>query len=333
MESEKINPEVKEKKKRGRKPKPKPLEPVIKEKKKRGRKPKIKLMSDDEIKKFVLPSKRGRKPKDKMNNFNKDLNLDNISSCILHLPIPLSKIENIDNNLIVNEINPYDPLLINNMNNDNVDDNKCIYSKIENVDFIDSNDTNNNSLVDNNVNNNISNNYIKTDSGTHTSNIKCNWCLHSCDDNNLIKLPYRLKMDKIEYYGNFCCPECACAFNFNELNDEYIWERYSLLNYLYGDDNNKINIAPSRLVLDIFGGPLSINEYRNLNTNKQYLNVIMPPQYVICPQLEVSQLSSNNSRFIPLNMNRINKYTNQLKEKTNIVINNTLENCMNLKCI
>ena len=157
--------------------------------------------------------------------------------------------ENIDNNLVVNEINPYDPLLINNMNNDNVDDNKCIYSKIENVDNNDNNIKNNN-LVDN-VNNNI-NNYIRTYSGTHTSNIKCNWCLHSCDDNNLIKLPYILKGDKIEYYGNFCCPECACAFNFNELNDEYIWERYSLLNYLYGDGNNKINIAPSRLVLDIF---------------------------------------------------------------------------------
>ena len=205
MESEKNISEVKEKKKRGSKPKPKPLEPVIKEKKKRGRKPKIKLMSDDEIKKFVLPSKRGRKPKDKQNNFNKDLNLDNISSCILHLPIPLSKVENIDNNLVVNEINPYDPLLINNMNNDNVDDNKCIYSKIENVDNNDNNIKNNN-LVDN-VNNNISNNYIRTYSGTHTSNIKCNWCLHSCDDNNLIKLPYILKGDKIEYYGNFCCPE------------------------------------------------------------------------------------------------------------------------------
>ena len=32
-------------------------------------------------------------------------------------------------------------------------------------------------------------------------------------------------------------------------------------------------------------------------------------------------------------MNRINKYTNQLKEKKNVPVNNTLENCMNLKCI
>ena len=89
--------EVKEKKKRGRKPKPKPLKPVIKEKKKRGRKPKIKIVNDNEIKKFVLPSKRGRKPKDKTVILNKELNLDKISNCILHLPIPLSKIESLDN--------------------------------------------------------------------------------------------------------------------------------------------------------------------------------------------------------------------------------------------
>ena len=139
--------------------------------------------------------------------------------------------------------------------------------------------------------------------------------------------------NQIHYYGNFCCPECACAFNFNELNDEYVWDRYSLLNYLYNDSKSKISMAPSRLVLDIFGGPLSIKEFRSLNSNNQHLNIIMPPQYIICPKLEVSSSSNDNHGFIPLNMNRINKYTNQLKLQRNPVVSNTLDNCMNLKCI
>ena len=48
-------------------------------------------------------------------------------------------------------------------------------------------------------------------------------------------------------YGNFCCPECAAAFNFNELDDEYVWERYSLLNYVY---NNSKNLLDDYSLLD-----------------------------------------------------------------------------------
>ena len=70
-------------------------------------------------------------------------------------------------------------------------------------------------------------------------------------------------------YGHFCCPECVRAFNFNELDDEYVWERYSLLNYLYNQTGEKYNIAPSRFVLDIFGGPLTINEYRDIIKTKK----------------------------------------------------------------
>ena len=338
MNSENISSsiEVKEKKKRGRKPKPKPLEPVIKEKKKRGRKPKIKIVNENEIKKFVLPSKRGRKPKDKTVILNKELNLDKISNCILHLPIPLSKIESLDND-ITTKIKPYDPSLI--VNDDNLDNdcnfNKCIYSDIENIDDLDKNSITEDikSETIDNVENEIKNNYVKMYQGNHNSNIKCNWCLHECENNNIYKLPYIMKNNQIHYYGNFCCPECACAFNFNELNDEYVWDRYSLLNYLYCDSKSKISMAPSRLVLDIFGGPLSINEFRGLNDNKQHLNIIMPPQYILCPKLEVSSSSNDNHGFIPLNMNRINKYTNQLKLQRNQSISNTLDNCMNLKCI
>ena len=330
---------IPEKKKRGRKPKPKPLNEPVKEKKKRGRKPKIKIINDDDINKFVLPSKRGRKPKDKQNVFDKNLNLDSISNCILHLPIPLSKIQQIDNSNIQQEINPYDPLLINNQSNFNesISDDKCIYSNIEKVDeesILYENESNELSSPTNLPNQ--SQNYIKTFNNTHNSNIKCNWCLYECDNDNIFKLPYIIKNKDIHYYGNFCCPECAAAFNFNELNDEYVWERYSLLNYLYNSNSTrKLFVAPSRLVLDIFGGPLSITEFRDIINEKKQTNIIIPPHYIICPQIEVNQsTSSNNIGFVPLNLDRVNKYTNQLKLQNNDkTLNNSLENCMKLKCI
>ena len=52
-------------------------------------------------------------------------------------------------------------------------------------------------------------------------------------------------------YGNFCSPECAAAYNFS-MNDENIWDRYSLLNEIYSC-NKPIKIANSKLLLKNLG--------------------------------------------------------------------------------
>ena len=367
--------EIKKGKKRGRKPKKVdtsiPLE--VKIPKKRGRKPKIKIVTQEDKNKFILPSKRGRKPKDKTLPIDKISNINDISNTILHLPIPSAILNNIENDNM-NIINPYDPDILENnietnINNLNVinTENRCKYSEIEDYGKIEENNTINlnSNYVDNFQNNFTSNfqkkkeddfdkklynnnlesselnmyqktssNYIKIYSDREQSYIKCNWCLHDCEKNNVFKLPYEINNEEIKYLGNFCCPECAVAFNFNELDDEYVWERYSLLNYLYGNNINKLNISPSRLILDIFGGPISIEEYKNIIETKKHVNIIIPPQFLICPQLEVKKNKENNI-YIPLNLNRINKYTDDLKLKREKPVNNmnTLEDCMNLKCV
>ena len=314
-----------EKKKRGRKPKPKIENEEPKIPKKRGRKPKLKLISEEEKNKFVLPSKRGRKPKDKTIVLNKDLNLDNISNVILHLPISLDKLEELDEELSFKYEkknilpNPFDPTISNDYNVDKKDNN-CIYKIIDNKNKILEEE------IENSINSINYNSNLYTD--TNYTNIKCNWCLHNCD-NEVIHLPYNISNGVFNMYGNFCCPECATAFNFNELNDDLIWERYALLNYVYNKNNSKYNIAPSRLILDIFGGPLSIKEFREIiNTNKN-INTVLPPLYIIKPQIEIIK---NEDIYIPLNINRVNKYTKDLKLKKNdIPITNTLKSCMNLK--
>ena len=58
--------------------------------------------------------------------------MDSISNCILHLPIPLSKIEEIDNHNSQQVIIPYDPLIINNQKELDDSINTCMYSNIEN---------------------------------------------------------------------------------------------------------------------------------------------------------------------------------------------------------
>lgn len=312
-----------EKKKRGRKPKPKPLNPEPKVAKKRGRKPKLKLVSQEDKNKFVLPSKRGRKPKDKTIILDKNLNLDNISNVILHLPIPLEKLNDLDEKLSfkyetkINNPDPFDPGEENTAYIEEKKDSNCIYEVVDN---------------ENEENKIVYNEYIDNyyDNKKDINNVKCNWCLHSCDE-EIIRLPYNINNDVFNMHGSFCCPECAAAYNFNELNDEYMWERYSLLNYIYNNNGEKYNIAPSRLVLDIFGGPLSIKEYKDIIKTKKNVNVIMPPLCVLKPQIEVNKV---DDIYIPLNVNRVKKYTTDLKLKRNKLKTktNTLDLCMNLKC-
>ena len=310
-------------KKRGRKPKPKLDNEEPKIPKKRGRKPKLKLITEEEKNKFVLPSKRGRKPKDKTVVLDKNLNLDNISNVILHLPLSLDKLKELDEELsfkyekINNNPDPYDPCISNDCN---VDKNKndCIYEIVDNTI----------SNIENNINS-INYEYNYTYNENNLKNIKCNWCLHKCNE-EIINLPYNITNGVFNMYGNFCCPECAAAFNFNELNDECVWERYSLLNYIYNNNNYKYNIAPSRLILDIFGGPLTIKDFREIIKTKKNVNVILPPLYILKPQIDFVK---NYDIYIPLNINIINKYTKDLKLKTtkNKSNINTLDNCMNLK--
>ena len=43
-------------------------------------------------------------------------------------------------------------------------------------------------------------------------------------DNKVFGLPLKIVDDNFEMYGCFCSPECVAAFNFNELNDEFMYE-------------------------------------------------------------------------------------------------------------
>ena len=166
---------VKEKKKRGRKPKPKPENVPPKEPKKRGRKPKLKIVTPEDKNKFVLPSKRGRKPKDKTIILDKNLNLDCISNVILHLPIPLEKINELDDELSFkynpeqNNPNPFDPSAqtIGETTIKSTDKTNCIYELIDD-EKIDSNkkekinnNENKKNHSENKLNENINNIEIK----------------------------------------------------------------------------------------------------------------------------------------------------------------------------
>ena len=88
--------------------------------------------------------------------------------------------------------------------------------------------------------------YNKNESWQTTNNIDCLWDCHSFFEP--FGLPFKKVGDKIYMFGNFCCPECAATYNFEMNHDNNIWERYSLLIYLY-NNNDPIFIANNKLLL------------------------------------------------------------------------------------
>ena len=92
----------------------------------------------------------------------------------------------------------------------------------------------------------------------------CMWCCHPFT-NSKVHLPLQRKNDEFVVYGTFCSVECAAAYNFHDIIEfGDTWERYSLLHSLYFDsqENTPISLAPPRIALKMFGGDLSIDEFR-----------------------------------------------------------------------
>ena len=328
------------KKKRGRKPKDKVTENVLP--KKRGRKPKL-LNNVINVKKDItkeeqiivhLPIK------------NLDLDIDNSNMYDSITPIPynsyslnesLKKVNkpnesNINSNnddtdkddnessftTLVENTNDTDKELVNGEDNDII--NKYNY-------LIDMYKNDDNMLISKNkilpifIEYSVSNSQNKWPSSV---NIDCLWCCHSFK-NSPFGIPIKKNNNTIHMFGNFCSPECSAAYNFDIYSENnQIWERYSLINYLY-KDKQSIKLAPPRLSLQKFGGRFSINEFRkyNSNYNKEF-KLLLPPMISIIPAIEEIN-TNNNSNSI------INSELKLKRSKPILNSNNTLESCMNLK--
>jgi hypothetical protein len=111
-------------------------------------------------------------------------------------------------------------------------------------------------------------------------NIVCWWCCHSFESLP-IGLPEKYYENIFYVIGYFCSFNCAMSYNLS-LNDYKIWERISLLYFLkqYININTEktIIMAPPRCMLKIFGGILSIEEFREKSIifKRQFRNIIFP---------------------------------------------------------
>jgi len=134
--------------------------------------------------------------------------------------------------------------------------------------------------------------------GVVDRNSDCFWCHHSFVNPPVYIPRHRFgsgdvnkrESDTYEVYGYFCSPECACGhLNKENLDTSIYWERYSLLNSLYGkvfDYNHNIKPAPEPFYfLSKYQGNMTIDEYREMNTSSNHVYLIEKPLTRVMPEL------------------------------------------------
>jgi len=210
-----------------------------------------------------MQKKRGRKPKGGQvikKSIKKKVEECN-KNIILHLKVKYN------NEHSIKEYNYY-----NNTKTIKQNDNNIIQSKLKNLQY----DLHTNAIY---------------------NNSNCFWCTCSFK-HEPIYIPSTIIDNKYKVYGNFCTPQCAAAYLFDENLDSTVkYNRYSLLNSMYKEVftyNKNIIPAPKPFyILDKFLGNLSIDEYRNLvSKNDTTISIVDKPVSNIFPELHSNSLSS-----------------------------------------
>lgn len=173
-----------------------------------------------------------------------------------------------------------------------------------------------------------------------TSDVACFWCCYTFT-NRPVVLPMRDTGEHLQVTGNFCSPECACSYLFDMRQDSHTrWEQLALLYRVYGEAcQGKIQPAPARNTLKLFGGSLSITDYRNLiRSHKVRIDIHLPPMVSILATMDTkpidfydSSLTKGASETIKERLQKAEEVLRLRRTKPLKAWESTLDACINLK--
>jgi hypothetical protein len=173
-----------------------------------------------------------------------------------------------------------------------------------------------------------------------TSDVACFWCCHTFTNQPCV-LPVRDTGEHLQVMGNFCCPECACAYLFDMRQDSHTrWEQLALLYRVYGEAcQGKIHPAPARTILKLFGGNLSISDYRNLITyHKVRVDIHLPPMVSILATMDTkpidfydTSLTKGATETVKERLQKAEEVLRLRRTKPLKAWESTLDACINLK--
>jgi hypothetical protein len=172
------------------------------------------------------------------------------------------------------------------------------------------------------------------------SDAACFWCCHSFTHRPVV-LPIRDTGEYLEVSGNYCSPECAVAYLFDMRQDSHTrWEQLALLYRVYGEVcQGTIHPAPPRTSLRLFGGSLSIEEYRTLiQSHKVRIDVHLPPMVSILSTMDTkpidfydASLTKNVNETVKERLQKAEEVLRLRRTKPLKAWESTLDACINLK--
>ena len=273
--------------------------------------------------------KRGRKPKSEKENKLVQKDSDNSDPQLLHLNITrnqssesCTEFQN-ENEMFETDYCNYKPeLLVPNAYNDNDTFSSKPY-ELSSVSLKESNPTNSNVKI---ILQNIEKHQL--------TNVACYWCCHRFE-NSYLGLPIKYKNNAFEVYGCFCSFECMCAYNFySSETSNNTWEIYNLINIMAKSIKYDIYVypAPPRKCLTMFGGYMSIEEFRNFKNSNKIINVNKSPFVVVVDQIEeINDFNHKQQQDILLNFDkeRISNLENKLNKQQEELLQNNYRNTLN----
>jgi hypothetical protein len=136
----------------------------------------------------------------------------------------------------------------------------------------------------------------KNNTSMDFKNQHCFWCCHNIEYKIYgMPISYDSINDTYSIYGSFCSLQCANAYNFSVHNgSDKVWEINSMIQMLAKRHGitNFIRPAPTRYLLKMFNGYLTINEFRKLHKNNETTHVLnLPPMISISSAYEIVNTS------------------------------------------
>ena len=257
-------------------------------------------MEPNNLENKPLPKKRGRKVGSK----NKVKNENNITENIEDKPIPKKRGRKPKQNIIKNDNPVFD--------NKEKEENLIIRIKKDQKQFTNVESFDEKDFLEDNVENDSC----------------CDVCWNCCHkfNNNIHGLPIKYINNIFYIYGYFCSLECASRYTFDNFNNHL--EIYTLINFYYNISNNtngqKVNIAPERLILKMFGGNMDITDYRkNFKTNTIF-NINIPLIFPINHNINSYENNTNNNIKKDLKLYRKSNLPNQENSITNSMLLNVI---------
>lgn len=144
-----------------------------------------------------------------------------------------------------------------------------------------------------------------------STSIWCRWCVHPFSGPP-VAIPKWYVNKTFFVSGCYCSYSCAAKHLFSkaDVNENDKWKYYHLLHLLrkkiLGTPQNiRIKLAPPQDTLHVFGGHLSINDFRNTtkegHTHHKIYNILNPPLVSIIPTIEETTYPNINSDMRLLN--------------------------------